>query len=268
MTDNITLNENELRRLISDEMSKAMADVITADELERALNDRPTLRDVNALIQSQVDAAITPAVQEMQITLQTLTTTISDRFAKLETLIATIAEQSRLQEGWMRDMKDEQKRQDDEQDEIKRSLSHLETQAIEHSGKLDSQERAIFGDVTRPGTRSLFDHMSDGINSINTQMTLKFNEVLTEFQTERELSHQEISRLQQTTEAIKTDVETNTAFRQRRQRIERAAIQMIPKAGKRLWEAATSDLVVKAIKIGIGPSIIGIVLALLGRLSQ
>ena len=266
MNDNITLSKDELRRLISDEMSKAMADVITADELERALNDRPTLRDVNTLIQSQVDAAITPAVQEMQTTLQALTATISDRFAKLETLIATIAEQSRNQGEWMRTMKHEQERQDEEQDDIKRSLAKLESRGVEQSAKLDSQERAIFGDKTRPGTRSLFDHMSDGINQLSLQVTTRFDEVITQFQIEREQSHQEMAQLQQTTDAICQEVQTNTQWREARQKVERFVVQSIPNAGKRIVAAAKDDFVVKwATRIGLGGAL-AILAAVLERL--
>lgn len=248
--ETLTLNmtTDELKKLIRDEI----AEVIT---------DRPTKQDVKAMVKSEVDTALSPilhALDGIKDGLQNFDTRWNNTDRQLDLLVQKVDNMTEA----VRDVKDEQKRIDDEQDELKRGLARMESKMIEQSGKLDSQERAIFGDVTRPGTKSLFDHISELGETLASEMGRGFKDI----QLAREIDRQEISRIQETAETIRADVEANKQFRERRQQIEKAIIQSIPKAGNRLWEGMTSEIVIKAVKWGLIPIGLSIIAALLERL--
>jgi chromosome segregation ATPase len=261
----IQMTTDQLRKLIRDELGQAMSDVVTSDQLDKALNDRPRLRDVNDLIKAEVDRAFDSALEAMRDVRDGIKE-FDNRFASVEKSLALLLAQSQNTSEAIREVKNEQDELEKKMDKTQERVIKLETTTIGQAAKLESQEHAIFGDKTRPGTKSLFDHMSEGINQLSTQVTTRFDEMMTQIQIEREQSHQEMARLQRTTEDIKTDVEANKAFRERRQQIESLALQAFPKAVKRVWQAATDDWVVKwATRIGLGGAL-AVLAALLERL--
>lgn len=252
--ETLTLN------MTTDELKK-----LIRDELDQALTDRPTMDNVKALVKSEVDTKLSPilhALDGIKEGLQNFDVRWNNTDRQLDLLVQKVDSMTEA----VRDVKDEQKRIDDEQDDIKREVGELKSVQTSKltilESKLDSQERAIFGDATRPGTRSLFDHISE----LGVKMTSEMDKGFKEMRIARELDRQEISRIQETAETIRADVEANKQFRERRQRIEKAVIQMVPKAGKRLWEGMTNDWVIKwATRIGLGGAL-GILAALLERL--
>lgn len=252
----VTLTTDELTRLIRQEMDKAIANMITRDQLEDEL--KSYMRNVNEVIDAKIDTAIdrtfTPYLEEIR--------KIPSELGSIKETLARLLEQTKNTSETVKDVKEEQDEINKKIDETQGRMTRLETHGIEQAAKLESQEHAIFGDKSRPGTKSLFDHMTD----IKDTISLQLGDLMNQIAVEREQAHQEMAQLQQTSEEIKADVEANKQFRERRQRIEAVVLQALPKAGKRLWEAATNDWVIKwATRIGLGGAL-AVLAALLERL--
>lgn len=240
----INLSTDELKKLIRDEI----ADVIT---------DRPTAQDVKVMVKTEVDAAINPAIQELQAQLQTGMAGLNARFANIEALIARLGEQSRNLNEWVQSMNAEQKRIDDEQDEIKRGQSRIESRQVEQMAKLESQERAIFGDPTRPGTKSIVDHISDNFE----QWGNRIGQQLETMQSDVQAVAAQVEQTNAKVNTIETVVEENRQFRLKRQRIEQTIIRLIPNTVKKtLGDVAWDWVKSKAIPATLGATLFSLLL--------
>jgi prophage DNA circulation protein len=255
MTDasNITINKDELRSLIDEAVKMGMSDIPTTDEVERMIENRLSSAvvhwgsEVDVKIEKAIDRTFTPMVDEMR---------------KLTSQIAVLVEQIKHVNAAVRDVKDDQKDTKQKVESLDDEIQTVKESQLTTVNQVESQERAIFGDKTRPGTKSLFDHISDLGNALASEMGKGFKEI----QVARELDRQEMSRIRTDTETIRADVEANKEWREKRQKVERFVIQSIPNAGKRIVAAAKDDFVVKwATRIGLGGGL-AILAALLERL--
>jgi len=240
----INLSTDELKKLIRDEI----ADVIT---------DRPTKQDVKALVKTEVDAVINPAIQELQAQFQAGMTGLNDRFAKIETLIATIAEQSRNQGDLIRDMRDEQKRIDVEQDKIKQEQLEVHSMLVQVNADMHGVIQDIWGTPERQGTGSVIETMTTGFRSITEQLGKQRDEDKTFQQALMDKSTQTDAKIS----AIEVIVEENRQFRLKRQRIEKAIVQLVPNAVKKtLGDVAWDWVKSKAIPATLGATLFSLLL--------
>ena len=260
----VTLTIDELTRLIRDEMNHAIRDMVTSEQLGKIMANLVTndqlqhelktyMRDVNQVIDSKIDIAIdrtfTPYLEEIK--------RIPSELVSINKTLARVEEQTKHTSETVKDVKTEQQRQDKEQDEIKRELSAIQQTQLVLTNEQDIQKRAIFGDVTRPGIPSLVDLMS----TMRDSLTGKLDEILTQNQMRHEQSHQEIAQLQTDVKTIQTEVETTRKFRERRQQIERAFIQLVPNAVKKtLGDVAWNWVKSKAIPATIGATLFSLLI--------
>lgn len=252
-SETVTLTTDELRRLIREEVQLAIEGLATLDDVDariaHALNNRPTLRDVNTLIQAEIDATIDRTFAPMLETVQKGFKTFDARFASLEKHMAQLIERSENQSAAMSDIKRDHDRIDTEQDRVQQEVADLRADKVKQAGEITSLEHAIFGDPARQGTGSLYDHISNLGKTLAEQMGQQGKVTQDAL---KGLTAQ-ITQAETQVATMKEMVKANTRFRQRRQRIESAIVQGVPKVVKRIGEAATHDWVVKwAVRIGIG----------------
>ena len=260
----VTLTIDELTRLIRDEMNHAIRDMVTSEQLGKIMANLVTndqlqhelktyMRDVNQVIDAKIDIAIdrtfTPYLEEIK--------RIPSELISINKTLARVEEQTKHTSETVKEVKTEQQRQDQEQDEIKRELSAIQQTQLVLTNEQDIQKRAIFGDVTRPGIPSLVDLMS----TMRDSLTGKLDEILTQNQMRHEQSHQEIAQLQTDVKTIQTEVETTRKFRERRQQIERAFIQLVPNVVKKaLGDVAWNWVKSKAIPATIGATLFSLLI--------
>lgn len=236
----INLTTDELKKLIRDEIGEA-------------INNRPTKDDVKELVKSEVDSALSPILRA----LDKLESNFDKRFNQSDQQLAILVEEVRHNNQTVRDVKDDLDNLDSKVEKTQDRMNRFESTITDHANKIDSQERAIFGDVTRPGTKSLFDHISELGESLAIEMGKGFRDI----QTARALDRQEISRIQETTESIRADVEANKQFRLRRQKMERTIIGLIPNVVKKaLGDVAWDWVRSKAILATLGATLFSLLL--------
>jgi chromosome segregation ATPase len=218
------MDTGELRQLIDESIKKGMEDIPNTDQVAQMIDNRLSTEIVRW--GSEVDTKINSAINE---TLSSL----ADDIRKLTTQVAILVEQNRHTSEIVRDMKKEHDELEEKVDKTQTEINKLESAAIELKNKTDSQEHAIFGDTTRPGTKSLFDHITD----TDQKRAEKTQLVLDKLDRKLDAANTRSQTIETKVDTIQTDVEANKQFRERRQQIERAVIQLVPKGINRLMEA-------------------------------
>jgi hypothetical protein len=175
MTDNdLKLDTDELRQIVSEEIEKVVTNMVSKDELHQALSSYSSIYTVQALVEQEVKAAaneiITSAVNEMQATVQNLIQTMSDRFANLETLIATLAEQQRNQNDWVQSVRRDQERLDNENAQTLARLDKQNERTIKVESEHHELRRDIFGGNGN-GPKSLVEEQRNNFKNLELMIT-------------------------------------------------------------------------------------------------
>lgn len=224
----IHLTTDELKKLIRDEI----ADVIT---------DRPTRQDVKALVKSEMDSVLTPMLQALDGIRDGLHN-FDTRWNNTDRQLALLVQKVDTMNQAVRDVKDEQKRIDDEQDEIKREMTVAKSERVQTIADMRGIVQDIWGTPERQGTGSVIETIHTLFKSLAEQMGTQRREDKTFQQTLMD----KITQTETDVNQLKITAEENTRFRQRRQHIEQVVIQSIPNTVKRLAGKLTKEMVVTA----------------------
>jgi hypothetical protein len=247
-----TMDTGELRQLINESIKKGMEDIPNTDQVQQMINNRLSAEvvrwgsEVDTKIDKAIDRQFTSAIDAMR----DLTSQVAILVERVDNVIKDVSE-----------VKAEQKRIDKEQDEIKHDIGEVKQNQIEERNQLIGLTEDVFGS-NRKGTKSLVDIWQETIQNFTEKMDKGFSDLRDDNQKHLETT----IAIETKVTTIEADVEANKAFREKRQKIEALALQVLPKAGQRLWQAATDDWVIKwATRIGLGGAL-GILAALLERL--
>jgi chromosome segregation ATPase len=216
---NILINKDDLRILIDESIKQGMSDIPTTSEVERMIDNR-----LSAEIDrwgTEVDSKIEKAIE------RTYTATL-DELRKITSQLAVIAEQTKHMREVVEDVKSDQQNTKKKLDELDDDVQSVKETQINQAAKLDSQEHAIFGDATRPGTKSLFDHITD----TDQKRAEKTQIVLDKLDRKMDAANTRNQVIEAKVDTIQAEVEKNTTFREARQKMEQLAVKYVGGAFK------------------------------------
>jgi hypothetical protein len=259
MTD-FMVNTDELRRVVSEEVHKAVIDLPSIADVDAkvdaklsvALAHYPRREELEAVVDKRVNALLQPVVSEIQA-----------GFTKMDRALAVLIEQTRHNEETVREVKATQQHHDVEMDTLKQIDSARGERLTALEDKVTGVIFDVFGAPDRQGTRSLFDHITD----LGKELSAAIGTSAREFTQGIAILQTNIGILTTRIEAVEVTEHTNQRWIEARQKVERLVIQSLPKASKRLGEALTDHWVQKwAMRIGLAGGL-SVLAALLERFS-
>jgi hypothetical protein len=260
MTD-MTIDTTELRRIVSDEVRKAVQDLPSNSEVDTRIDaklttrlaDYPRRSELETMVDTRVKSLLAPIVGE-----------IKAGFSEVNTSLAVLIEQTRHNEEMVREIKTTQQHHDIEMDTLKQVDSARGERLTALEDKVTSIVFDVFGAPDRQGTRSLFDHITD----LGKELSAAIGTSAREFTQGLTLLQTDVGTLTTRIEVVEVANQNNQRWIEARQKVERIVIQSLPKASKRLGEALADSVFQKwALRIGLGGGL-AILVAILERFSS
>lgn len=255
------ITTDEMRRLIREELGGALDDIPNTDEVNRmiaqAMDKHPTFQHVNAVIDAKIEAEIEKTFQPVLDEVRKGLAAVSEQMAVIDKRLAVIGAQTSSAAETVRDVKSDQDRIDTKQDGIIGELGDLNQRVTQQEAALGEHKRAVFGEPGQDGARSFSDQMRDGFKELAMQVGNQHRETREAI----EANTRRIEAVEVDVGAVRVEVRENTTWRKKRAAVERAVVQAVRAAPKRIKQAVTDEFVIKwAVRIllssGVGAAII------------